>query len=143
MTSEPSLLRKVAFLIGFSVALGATIWSASSTSEFPNLLSRLGFVCSQICILGLLTFFWSAICAYWVRKWDWTPWYCFIMAGLPFLVAGLLLWFFANTDRLRLFGNFISGNWLLVGYVCRSLAFPHLTDKQAAAPPPPLTLFPK
>jgi hypothetical protein len=66
------------------------------------------------------------------------------LAGLPFVVAGLLLQFFANTERLQYFGTFmLAGNWLLVGYVCRRLAFPHLTDKQAAAPPPPLTLFPK
>lgn len=142
MTPEPSLLRKFAFLIGFAVSLSATIWSASSTSQLPSIVSRLGFVCSQVCILGLLTFFWSAICAYWVRKCGWTPWQCFL-AGLPFVVAGLLLWFFGNTDRLRLFGNFIAGNWVLVGYVCRRLAFPHLTDKQAAVPPPSLTLFPK
>lgn len=142
-TSEPSLCRKILVLLGLSASLSAMLWFGSSLNNSSGLASHIGFFCAELCVLGCLMFFWSAICAYFVRRWRWSPKSCFI-AGLPFLVCGLLLLLFAHAARVQQFGAFvISGNWITVGYVCRRLAFPQLTDEQAAAPTPPLSLFPQ
>jgi hypothetical protein len=143
LPSELSFRTKILMLLGFTVSLIATIWSGLSLSGSPRFLNHLGSFCAGLCIEGSLIFFWSAIYAYFARKWRWSPMACHL-AGVPFVVAGLLLLFFAGTDRMRYFGAFcLAANSALVGYVCRRLAFPHLTDEQAAAPPRPLSLFPK
>jgi hypothetical protein len=142
LASEPSLRCKLLVFFGFIVSLSATLWFGSSLNNSVGILPHIGFLCAGLCIVGSLMFFWSAICAYFVRTWGWSVWSCY-GAGLPFLLAGLLLLFFASTDRLQQFGSFLGGDLILVGYICRRLAFPHLTDEQAAAPTPPLSLFSK
>jgi hypothetical protein len=140
--SEPSFGPKLLFALGLVISVSASIWSAGSAPADTTLMARFSYFCVLVCIGGCLVFFWSAISAYFIKKWQWSHKWCFLV-GVPFFVVGSLLFLFAHSDRLRYFGSFTEGDWILVAYVTRRLAFPHLTDKQAAEPTPPLSLFPK
>jgi hypothetical protein len=58
-----------------------------------------------------------------------------------FLFAGT--YFFFTDPPFRAAGPFLFSLVTVAGYITRRLAYPELTDEEATAPPPPLSLFPK
>jgi hypothetical protein len=137
---EPPFSRKVQVVAGFFVSFAGLFWLLSLPYKPHEILPRLGFVAAMICAGGSLMFFCAASFAYAIRKRKWSPRSC-RWAGLLFAVPAALLMFTS--------GQFFSASGLLLcmmvltGPVCRRLAFPELTDEQAYAPEPPLSLFPK
>jgi hypothetical protein len=64
------------------------------------------------------------------------------MAGLLFAIPGSLLFFLSNAPT-SIAPAFLVPFMTLGGYLSRKLAYPELSDEEASALEPPLSLFPK
>lgn len=125
---------------GFLVSGSALAWLSSVNHSYHDLPSRIGFLSALICALGVLIFCYAASAAYLARKFDWSPRTC-MKAGFPLLILGLLICVFDS--RFWPVAVMICTNNLTAGFLCRRLAYPDMTDEQAAAPEPPIRLFRK
>jgi hypothetical protein len=139
--TELSTGRKIGVIGGLFVSGLALSWLFSMPVKPPQVFPRLGFVCAIFCAMGLFIFCWSASVAYVARKRNWSPRVCHL-AGLLFVIPGGLLIFFSSSPSLS--GPAFLVPWMTFGgYLCRKLAYPELSDEEASAPEPPLSLFPK
>lgn len=139
---EPSIWRKIAVVAGFLVSFWAAAWLFSYPVRPPEILPRLGFVSALVCALGSLVFCWAAFLAYVARKRSWSPKACHL-AGLSIVIVVLALAYFADPRVERVSIALVGCLPYATGYLCRKLAHPNLTDEEASAPEPPLSLFPK
>src|SRR4029077_3157509 len=138
---EPSISRKVQISSGLIVSFSGEFWFFSQRYEPHAFLPTIGFLSAVLCAMGALIYFWAAIFAYLVRKWDWSPRSCGL-AGLVFVIPTFYFFFFA-TAGLKSIGWLLFLQANLSMYLCRRIAFPQLTDEQFSAPQPPPSLFPK
>jgi hypothetical protein len=138
---EPSVSRKIAVIAGFFVSFAAALWLLSFQPHSFDVIPRIGLVSAVLCSLAILVFCWSASVAYFARKRKWSPRACY-MAGLSFVGPMVLLQLLGHSQsRIVMFLTTWSIFW--PSYLTRKLAYPELTDEEAAAPEPPLSLFPK
>jgi hypothetical protein len=104
------------------------------------MLLRIGYVSAVFCALTVLSFCWAAFAADLAMKRNWSPRTC-LRAGIPLSLFG----FFSLLIDPRfwplacLFGTIN----VSVAFFARRLAYPDMTDEEAAAPEPPLSLFQK
>jgi hypothetical protein len=139
--TELSTGRKLGVIGGFFVSSLALSWLLSFPVKPPQVFPRLGFACATLCAIGLFIFCWSAAVAYVARKRNWSPRVCY-MAGLLFAIPGSLLFFLSNAPT-SIAPAFLVPFMTLGGYLSRKLAYPELSDEEASALEPPLSLFPK
>jgi hypothetical protein len=144
---EPPFGLKVMAVAGFVVSLAGFLGLFTMPYRPPETLSRLGLWAAGLCSVGSLMISWAAVFAYVVRKRKWSPQSC-MAAGLLFGIPGVYLsiaggFFDATSPQLWTVGNILFCMLLPEGYICRWLAFPGMTDEEAAATLPPPSLFPK
>ncbi|MGA9883440.1 MAG: hypothetical protein WBQ34_06960 [Candidatus Acidiferrales bacterium] len=137
--------RKVGTVAALVISWSAVYWLYSLLPPLKHdILFRIGFLSATMCALGGLTFFWGVLLSHIARHRKWSPRTCH-KAGLSILVPFAGLCFAVSRDQFFVILEFEGAVCLatFVGYVCRKLAYPGLTDDEAYAPEPPLTLFPK
>jgi len=139
---EPSPGVKIGVVAGFFVSAFALTWLALIPVNLPSVVDRLGFFCAYCCAAGGVMFCWGAIAAYVARKHNWSPVACFAVGASLFAIPGLA-WPIFHSQPFAGRGIILLSMANFAGIVCRRLAYPELSDEQATAPPPPLTLFPK
>jgi hypothetical protein len=140
MVSKTTMLRKIFALTGFVISSFGFFWLGSLPIGSYGILWRFGFIAAALSTLGVVTFCWATLAAFVARERNWSPQTC-MKAGWPFIplaviasVAGSQFWRAADL---------LTVNAVFVGFLCRRLVYPHVTDEQAAAPEPPLSLFQK
>lgn len=136
----PSTGRVIGVAAGLCVSFAATFWLLSVISETTGTMNRAGLLSAFVCTFGLLVFFWAECSAYVIHKRGWSFRACRYV-GLVFLLPGSVL--FLTHGRPLSIANFLTIQILLSGYICRRIAFPELSDEDAAAPDPLPTMFPK
>ncbi len=138
---EPSLSLKLTAVAGLLVGGSGALWLALSGGA-GGLIPRVGFVCAGLCATACSIVSWAAIFAYVIRKMNWPPKSC-VFAGLCLAVPGWLVLILSNSPHALSLGSLLLTAATFAIYICRKLAFPEMTDEQAAAPPPPISLFGK
>ena len=136
----PSTGRVIGVAAGVCVSLWALFWLLSVPAGTFDVGDRLGFMCAVACADAALGFLWALGFAYIVRTQNWSYRAC-RLAGICLLVPGSLL--FLNHGRALLIANFLLLQISVTSYLCRRIAFPEMSDEEAAAPEPPPTMFPK
>lgn len=136
--NKSSIARQIGDAFFLLLACSGIVWIASQNVKYFDVPSRVGFVSAAFCITGALAFCWARIGAYFIRKWDLPPRVSF-RVGSVLTISGALFWF--KGDRFGFLGQMLIFAGLSAGFICRRLAFPDLTDEQASAPEPPLSLF--
>jgi hypothetical protein len=137
---EPSITLRIGVAAGFCISFGATFWLLSFESDSSSMASRIGFASAFVCCFGTLIFSWASAYAYLVRKQNWSYRAC-RYAGLAFMAPASLL--FLAHPRTSTITEFVILQAALTSYFCRRIAFPALSDEDAAALPPLPTMFPK
>jgi hypothetical protein len=139
---ESPRIRKIGAFAAVMISWWAFYWLISLLPLRHDVLFRIGFVCAVSCALGGLAFFWGVLLSYVARWRKWSPRKCHI-AGLSILIPLGILSPLVPTAHFVVIFDWAAGLALISGRICRKLAHPELTDEQAYAPEPPLTLFPK
>jgi hypothetical protein len=135
-----STFDRLLTVLGFLMACGALYWLLTTHHRYPEFLPRVGYVSAVFCALLVLSFCWATVVADLALKKGWSPRTC-IKAGVP---LGLLVLVWAAFDsRFWLLAPLVGLINSFAGFFARRFAYPDLTDEQAAAPEPPLTLFQK
>ncbi|MFY9730931.1 MAG: hypothetical protein WB723_03825 [Candidatus Acidiferrales bacterium] len=134
-----SIGMKFAVALGFFMSGAALYWLVTPPPKPRELLFRIGYVSTVFCVLAVLSFCWAAFVADLALKRDWSPRTC-LRAGIPLGIA-MLVWG-AVDSRFWLLAP-LAGLTNLAGFFARRIAYPDLTDEEAAAPEPPLSLFQK
>lgn len=137
---KPSTWRVVGVAAGVFVAFGALFWLLSIRSGPLDLIDRAGLICATLSAAATLDFFWAVGFAFIAHKQKWSYRAC-RFAGICLLMPGSLL--FLNHARPLPMFNFLVLQSLPTSYICRKLAFPEISDEDAAAPDPLPTMFPK
>jgi hypothetical protein len=137
---EPSIGVKLAVAAGFIMSGGALYWLVKSPPRPREILFRVGWVSAVFCALAVLSFCWAVFVADIAVKRDWSSRTC-VRAGIPLSLLGFFL---AILDsRFWPLACMMGTINMAVAFFARRLAYPHMTDEQAAAPEPPLSLFQK
>jgi len=140
---EPSITRKIAVVGSIFISFLALLWLLSLSEKPPEIFARLGFVSAALCAFASLIFSWAALLAYVARRGHWSPRACYL-AGISIVAVLLVIVYFddahAKSAGIAVIAPFLP---LVTGYLCRKLAYPELSDEDASAPEPPLSLFPK
>jgi hypothetical protein len=135
-----STVRVIGVAAGLCASFAATFWLLSVISETSGIMNRVGLLSAFLCTFGLLMFFWAAGSAYVIHMRGWSYRACRYV-GFAFLLPGSVL-FFSHVHALSI-ANFLTVQIVLSGYICRKIAFPEISDEEAAALEPPPTMFPK
>lgn len=134
--------RKIGAAAALAVSWLALYWLVALAPLNRAILFRVGFACAALCAIGSVTFFWG-VCLSYIARWrKWSPRQCH-QAGISVVAPLALLCCFVEQARLLVILDWSALLMMGSGYVCGKLAHPELTDDQAYAPEPPLTLFPK
>ena len=139
---ESARSRKIGVVAALVVSWMAVYWASSLLPLKGDVLFKIGFVSALLCALGGLTFFWGVLLSYVARWRKWSPRTCHIAGGWILAPLTLLYALIPQGHFLVVF-NWSAVLWVPAGYICGKLAHPELTDDEAYAPEPPLTLFPK
>src|SRR4029077_10122379 len=140
--SEPLLSRRVLALAGLLGSASGLFWLLSLNRWALTVLARLGFISAILSASALLILCWGLCVAYIGRKRNWSPRACYIAGSLLFFIPGSLIFFFGSHPFSGAAAILVCMS-SLAGIACRKLAYPELTDEQASAPEPPLSMFPK
>ena len=136
----PSTRRVIGVSVGFCISFWATFSLLSFIAQTHGVMNRIGLLCAFLCTFGLLLSFWAAGSAYVIHRMRWTYRACRYV-GFAFLLPGSAL--FLSHGRAMSITNFLTIQIIFSGYICRRIAFPEISDAQAAAPEPLPTMFPK
>jgi len=131
------MFLKVFMAIGFFVSLFAFFWLASVPMPH-RIIGRLGYTAAIFGALGSLTFACAALASFLVREKHWSP-RTSMRAGLPLIILALIAW--AADPNLWHAAMLLATSSTMAGFLCRRLAYPEVTDDEATAPDPPLSLF--
>ena len=137
---EPSIGTKLVVASGFFMSAGALYWLVASPPRPRELLFRIGYVSAVFCAVAVLSFCWAAFVADLALKRGWSPRTC-IKAGVPLCIL-VLVWGFVDS-RFWLLVPLVGLINVVAGFFARRIAYPNLTDEEAAAPESPLSLFQK
>ena len=125
---NPPLAVKAAVLFGlFTSALGL-YWLASMATHSLPLMDRLGYVAAVFSVLALCLICWSAIMAHIALLRQWSPLAC-MRLGASVAIVGLALFFFAS-GGLHSIGLILGTQGFIARFLCRKLAYPHMTEKE-------------
>jgi hypothetical protein len=139
MAGRP-ISRAILVASGLLVSFSASAWLLSPPTRPPGILPRLGFVSALFCALAALVFCWAVALSSVARRRNWSREMCYISGALSVAVVLLGLAPFAGPGAQ--FGGLIACLPFFTGYLCRKLTYPELTEEEATAPEPPLSLFP-
>lgn len=137
---EPTTGRAIGVVVGFCVSFGATFWLLSIRHDIYGIGNLIGLFSAFACTFYASLFFWVVGFAYMVHKLNWSHKAC-RYAGVAFLLPGSLL-IFSNPRPITV-ASLILCQGMVAGYLARKIAFPQLSDEEAAAPEPLPTMFPK
>jgi hypothetical protein len=141
---EPAFGDKAAALLGVVGGAVGFVWLTAMPDKpsGSQIIPRLGLAAALFSCLWLATLCWAECFAYVMRKKNWSPRGC-VLAGVPFLAAGVLFPFLGNSQSFYVSGGLLSIQSLFaIGYA-RRLAFPGLPPEKTAASMPPPSFFPK
>ena len=138
--NRPSIGRRTGVAAGFCVSLGAAFWLLSISSGIVGITNRIGFMSAVVCTFGALLFFWALGFACVVHAFNWSHRAC-RLAGVAFMVPGSLL--YLSHARPGSVMGLVVCQAALTSYLARRIAFPELSDDEAAAPDPLPSMFPK
>jgi hypothetical protein len=139
---ESTRSRKIGACAALVVSWMAVYWLFSLLPLKGDIVFRTGFVSAVLCALGGMACFWGVLLSYVARHRKWSPQTCH-KAGISILVPFAVLCFIVPRDQFLPAADWGAGLAIFAGHVCRKLAYPGMTDAEAHAPEPPLTLFPK
>ncbi|MGH9739590.1 MAG: hypothetical protein ACRD4X_13550 [Candidatus Acidiferrales bacterium] len=131
--------RKIGAAAALVISWSALYWLFSLLPLRHEILFRIGFLTAALCATGAFVASFAACLAYIGRKQGWSPRTCH-MAGIWILIPGALVCASIPTSWAAFW---IANLPVFTGYICGKLVHPELTDDEAYAPEPPLTLFPK
>src|SRR5271156_666294 len=137
---KPSTGRVIGVAAGFCVSFGATFWLLSIHSEMHGTANRLGSVGALLCTLGALLWFWVLGFVYVIhnRNWSHRAWR---YAGIAFVVPASMLFF--SQVRPSAIINLLLCLATIAPYLTRKVAFPEMSDEEAAAGETTPPMFPK
>ena len=141
-----TIAEVIALIVAAIFSGGGFAWLISLSTITFGMWSRLGLIAAVLSALWMFLICWAACWGYIARKKSWTWRNAAAWVMLPiWLVAVLvgLVGVFTGTQSLMFAAVLLSSHFMLLGTVFRRLAFPNLSAAEAAAPPPPLTLFPR
>ena len=134
--------RRIGTVVALVISWCAAYWLFSLLPVRHDAFFRVGFVCSVLCALGAFSVSWG-VCLSYIAEWrKWSPRACH-KSGISVLVPLAILCALIPHERFLIAFDWTGCLLLVSGYVCGRLAHPELTDEEAYAPEPPLTLFPK
>jgi len=139
---EPTSSQKVGVVASLLVGGSALVWILSLHARPADVIARLGLMCAVLCASAVFVISWAIIVAYVTHMRDWSPRNCYLAGAVSLVVVGSS-YFFLGNPPFRMAGPFLISLGSFAGYITRRLAYPELTDEDATAPPPPLSLFPK
>jgi hypothetical protein len=137
---KPSVTGTILILLGVVVSLGSLLWLLSFQAHSGQILARLGLLSAMVCSVGMLVLCWGASVALLARWRKWSPRTCYLAGSLSLLLLPAAFLMLLDGSR---FSALLIVPSSLAGYVCRKLAHPELTEEQATALEPPLSLFPR
>jgi len=140
MVVKTTMLRKIFALTGFVVSSFGFFWLGSLPVRSYGILWRFGFIAAVLCTIAVITFCSAALAAFAAHERNWSPQTC-RKAGWPFIPLALIA--YAAGSQFWRAAGLLAACSLFVGLLCRRLVYPHVTDEEAAAPEPPLSLFQK
>jgi hypothetical protein len=138
---EPAIGVKSAILAGLIFSYVALFWLFTVIPARLNLIERLGYVSAIFCALAVLSICWAALFAYVAAKRNWTVQDCRWVGVWLLVPASLLL--FADKSHAWPIATILTSGAGITSYVCRKMAFPGVSDEDAARLEPPPTMFPK
>ena len=135
--ASPTSVLTVPRAAKVAVPLGApaSFYAAYSLLAFPpleySLRSGIGIMCAFICSCLVFLFCWSAVSAYFIRKYNLSPTWC-RWAGMPLLLLGILIAAsdFFGIGRHSGLGPVLICVGILTGNTCLKLAYPAISFKQ-------------
>lgn len=139
MTERP-ISRAILVAVGLLMSFSAAAWLLSLPVGRLEILARIGWVSAIFCALGVLTFSFAVVLASVARRRKWSPRTCH-RAGLLILPVVLSLCFFASPQVRSASASLIILPAIFAGILCRKLTYPQLSEDEAYAPEPPLSLF--
>jgi hypothetical protein len=141
---EPSRTAKVSVTASLLISALALRWLLSEPARSMRfgLMDKLGYASGVFCAIGAMGLSWAAIVAYIGRKNDWSPRKCGLVASLSFILLGAVLLVAIPSVSSRA-SSLVICSASIIGFACRKLAYPELTQEELYAPEPPLTLFSK
>jgi hypothetical protein len=140
LMKKPSAWRMIRVAAGFCVSFGATFWLLSIRPEIYGIGNLVGLCSAFVCTFGALLYFWAAGSAFVIHKMGWTYRAC-RSVGFVFALPGSAL--FLSHARPMSIANFLLCQVTLTSYIARKIAFPDMSDEEAAAREPLPTMFPK
>ena len=141
------LLGRAALFVGAAVSLFALTWLLTADQKLPHAFSRIFLPFVIVVAAVSLLLLWSTIVGLLSRTRLWSPQWTFLVAGLPFYILGIWVFFFSRLEMrplgyVRMLTMVAFGS--LSGHRARKKAYPQFCDKDSpSAPLPPPTLFPK
>jgi hypothetical protein len=132
--------RIILALVGIAVSFSGLDWLLFVRSRSYDVLSRLGVAAALLCCLSVLVIAWAVPCASLARRRKWSPRTSYTFGALSFLIPAALLMYLAGPER---FAAIMVAPMVFCGVLCRRIAYPELTDEEATAPEPPLSLLMK
>lgn len=138
---EPHIGEKFRALVELVVTAWVFAWLLAL--PVPRVFStRLYFALAVSIAAGLLIFCWDVFIASVARKQDSMPKTCYLLGGAVVIVPAVI-WSLFHDPLFSTRGYVLFGVASILGFICRKLAYPQLTEEQANACEPPMTLFPK
>jgi hypothetical protein len=132
--------RKIGAVAALAISWCAMYWMFWILPDVPrSILPRLGGAAALLCVVAVFTFFFGVCLAYVGRKQEWSPKTCHLAGILICVPAAALYWAHPSQGLASII---VFQPWF-AGHICGKLVHPELTDDEAYAPEPPLTLFPK
>jgi len=135
-----SLGEKIGVVLGVPVSCYALFSLAVFPPRPQPIGLALGLLCALFCSLALFVFCWSAVFAYFIRKYNLSPTQC-RWAGMPFLLLAIptfVVEWFSSGRHVALSALFIV-TAMLTANACQRLAYPANSIKQVnnSEPRPP------
>ncbi len=142
-----SLLGRAALFVGAAVSLFALTWLLTADQKLPYAFSRIFLPLVIVVAAVSLLLLWSTIVGLLSRTRLWSPPWTFLVAGMPFYILGIWVFFFSRLE-MRPLGYVRMLTMVAFGFPsghrARKKAYPQFCDKDSpSATLPPPTLFPK
>ncbi|MGC2333710.1 MAG: hypothetical protein WA581_19820 [Candidatus Acidiferrales bacterium] len=128
-----SITPRILVAVGTCVSFAAAFWLLSFTARPADTVPAL------ICAFAVLVVCWAALLSDVARARHWSP-RTRHLAGLSIAAPLVALFLFIAPPRSGVF-DLVCMVPVITGFLCRKMAYPQLTEEEATAPEPPLSLF--
>ena len=134
-----SVSGTILVVLGLVASFGSLLWLLSFQPHSWQILAKLGLLSAIFCSLGMMVLCWGASVALLASWRNWSPRTCYLAGAFSLVLPAAFLMLLGGPR----FSALLVAPLPLAGLVCRKLAYPELTDEQARALEPPLSLFPR